>query len=132
VAIEMQAWLQTEAMRKKNLPGDQLMHSSYADAYWTLAQLVAHHTVGGCNLRTGDLFGTGTLSSPGPGRGGSMLELTAAGKQPLTLSTGERRGFIEDGDTVILRGVCQAEGARRIGFGTCSAMVLPALPEIPA
>ena len=128
IGIGLEVWLQTEQMRKRGHPGDRLMQSSYADAYWTLAQLVAHHTVNGCNLRTGDLLGTGTLSGPAPGQGGSMMELSAAGKQPLTLSSGEQRSFIEDGDTVILRAACQSDGARRIGFGECRASLLPALP----
>ena len=130
IGIELEVWLQTEQMRKRGHGGDRLMQSNYADAYWTLAQLVAHHTVNGCNLRTGDLLGTGTLSGPAPGQGGSMMELSAAGKQPLTLSSGEQRSFIEDGDTVILRGACQGPGARRIGFGECRASVLPALPLV--
>jgi len=84
--------------------------------------------VNGCNLRTGDLLGTGTLSGPAPEQGGSMLELSSGGRRPLTLSTGEQRSFLEDGDTVILRGACLADGARGIGFGECRGTVLPALP----
>ena len=72
------------------------------------------------------LLGTGTLSGPGPGQGGSLLELSAAGKHPITLKGDEQRSFLEDGDTVILRGACIAEGARRIGFGDCRGTVLPA------
>ena len=128
IAIELEVWLQTLQMQKAKHPGDRLTGSNYASAaYWTLAQLVAHHTVNGCNLRTGDLLGTGTLSGPEPGQGGSMLELSQGGKLALTLSSGEQRSFVEDGDTVILRGACQAEGARRIGFGECRGTVLPPL-----
>ncbi|MDO9094803.1 MAG: fumarylacetoacetase [Rubrivivax sp.] len=128
ISIELEVWLQTQKMQKAQHPGDRLAGSNYASAaYWTLAQLVAHHTVNGCNLRTGDLLGTGTLSGPEPGQGGSMLELGHGGRQALTLSSGELRSFIEDGDTVILRGHCMAEGARRIGFGECRGTVLPAL-----
>jgi fumarylacetoacetase len=128
-SIELEAWLQTAKMKAAAHPGDRLMGSNYATAaYWTPAQLVAHHTVGGCNLRTGDLFGTGTLSGPEPGQGGSLLELSQGGKQPLQLSSGEQRTFIEDGDTVTLRAHCLAEGARRIGFGACSGTVLPTPP----
>jgi fumarylacetoacetase len=104
------------------------MQSNFADAYWTLAQLVAHHTVNGCNLQPGDLLGTGTLSGPAPEQGGSLLELSAAGKRPLKLVNGEERSFLLDGDTVTLRGACHKPHARRIGFGACSGMVLPALP----
>jgi len=129
VSIELEVWLQTLKMRKARHPGDRLAGSNYASAaYWTLAQLVAHHTVNGCNLRTGDLLGTGTLSGPEAGQGGSMLELSQGGRRPLSLSSGEQRSFIEDGDTVILRGACVAEGARRIGFGECRGTVLPAAP----
>ncbi len=102
------------------------MTSNYRDAYWTLAQLVAHHTINGCNLRAGDLFGSGTLSGPEPSQAGSLLELTRGGTQPITLSNGETRGYLEDGDTVILRGRCQRDGFRAIGFGECRGTVLPA------
>jgi fumarylacetoacetase len=94
-------------------------------AYWTAAQLVAHHTSGGCNLQPGDLFGSGTLSGPGSDQAGSLLELTQGGKQPITLPNGETRAFLADGDTLTLRGFCERSGARRIGFGACSATVLP-------
>ena len=94
-----------------------------SDAY--VAQLVAHHTVNGCNLRAGDLLGSGTLSGPAPEQAGSLLELSAGGKRPLALSNGEVRSFLEDGDTVILRGYCQRAGFRRIGFGECRGTVLP-------
>ena len=80
----------------------------------------------GCNLRDGDLFGSGTLSGSQPEQAGSLLELTRGGKQPITLSNGEVRGFLEDGDSVILRGFCQRPGFRRIGFGECRGTVQPA------
>jgi fumarylacetoacetase len=83
--------------------------------------------VNGCNLGVGDLLGTGTLSGPEPGQGGSLLELTGGGKQPITLSNGEQRTFLEDGDTLILRGQGVADGARRIGFGDCRGTILPAV-----
>ena len=124
--IGLEAWLRTARMRADKQGAQRLTRSQYADAYWTLAQLVAHHTVGGCNLRTGDLIGTGTISSPGQGQGGSLLELSDGGRRPIALTNGEQRTFLEDGDTVILRGVCECAGARRIGFGQCSGTVLPA------
>ena len=126
IDIELEVWLQTPAMQKAGIAGEQLMRSNYASAYWTVAQMVAHHTVNGCNLRTGDLFGSGTLSGPAAGEAGSLLELTQGGKQPVKLTTGETRTWLEDGDTVILRGYCQREGYRRIGFGECRGTVLPA------
>jgi fumarylacetoacetase len=129
IGIDLEVWLQTAQMQKARHAGDRLSGSHYASAaYWTVAQLVAHHTVNGCNLRGGDLLGTGTLSGPEPAQAGSLLELCAGGKQPLVLSSGEQRTFLEDGDTVILRGACVAAGARRIGFGECRGTVLPALP----
>lgn len=126
IGIELEVWLQTEAMRAKGHAGDRLSTSNYADAYWTVAQLVAHHTVNGCTLRDGDLFGSGTLSGPSPEQGGSLLELSRGGKQPVQLSNGEQRAFLEDGDTVILRASCTRDGFRRIGFGECRGTVLPA------
>ncbi|MEJ8859316.1 fumarylacetoacetase [Variovorax robiniae] len=128
IDIELEVWLQTPAMQKAGSPGERLMRSNYADAYWTVAQMVAHHTVNGCNLRAGDLFGSGTLSGPEAGQGGSLLELSDGGKRPIHLANGETRTFLEDGDTVILRGYCQREGFRRIGFGECRGTVLPARP----
>ena len=125
IAIELEVWLQTARMQAAHHAGDRLMHSNYADAYWTLAQLVAHHTVNGCNLQPGDLLGSGTLSGPAPEQGGSLLELSAGGREPLLLSSGEQRTFLQDGDCVILRGRCRAPGARGIGFGECRGTVLP-------
>lgn len=126
ISIELEVWLQTAQMRQSGHAGDRISQSSYRDAYWTVAQLVAHHTVNGCNLRTGDLFGSGTLSGPRPEQGGSLMELSAGGKRPFTLSNGEARTWLEDGDTVILCGHCQREGFRRIGLGDCRGTVLPA------
>ncbi len=130
IDIELEVWMQTARMRAAGHAGDRLSSSNYADAYWTVAQLVAHHTVNGCNLRAGDLFGSGTLSGPQPEQGGSLMELSAGGKRPLTLSNGETRTWLEDGDTVILRGYCQREGFRRIGFGECRGTVLPAARSV--
>ncbi len=124
--IELEVWLQTAKMREAGHAGDRLSCSNFSDAYWTIAQLVAHHTVNGCNLVSGDLFGSGTMSGPQPDQGGSLLELSAGGKQPIRLSNGEARTFLEDGDTVVLRGHCKRDGFRRIGFGACTGTVLPA------
>ena len=126
--IALEVWLQTATMREAGHGGERLMQSNYRDAYWTVAQLVAHHSVNGCNLRGGDLFGSGTLSGPEDSQGGSLLELSQAGKRPIRLANGETRTFLEDGDTVILRGHCERPGARRIGFGECRVTVLAALP----
>ncbi|WP_395702603.1 fumarylacetoacetase [Aquabacterium sp.] len=127
IDIQLEVWLQSAAMRAQGLAPQRLSRSNFRDAYWTLAQLVAHHTMNGCNLQSGDLLGTGTLSGPQPDQAGSLLELTAGGKQPITLASGETRTFLEDGDTVTLRAVCERPGARRIGFGACSATVQQAM-----
>jgi fumarylacetoacetase len=91
--------------------------------YWTLAQLLVHHTSNGCNLRPGDVLGTGTISGPEKENRGCLLELTWRGRDPLLLPTGESRRFLEDGDEVILRGRCEREGFTGIGFGVCTGIV---------
>jgi fumarylacetoacetase len=123
--VALEVWLLTASMRQTGVPPQRLMQSNFKDSYWTVAQLVTHHTVNGCNLMPGDLFGSGTQSGSQPGQGGSLLELSAGGKSPLKLENGETRTFLEDGDTVILRAYCEAEGFRRIGFGECAGTVLP-------
>ncbi len=124
--ITLEVWLQTAAMRQAGLAAERLSLSNFRDAYWAMAQLVAHHTVNGCNLGSGDLLGSGTISGPGAGQAGSLLELSQGGRQPITLANGEQRTFLHDGDTVLLRGHCARPGARRIGFGDCAGTVLPA------
>lgn len=124
--IQLEVALQTPRMRAAGLAAQPLAHSNLSYAYWTIAQMVAHHSVGGCNLRPGDLLGTGTLSGSKPEQAGSLLELTAGGEQTITLASGETRGFLEDGDRVDLRAWCEREGFVRIGFGSASGTVLPA------
>ena len=126
--IELEVWLQTARMREAGQPGERISRSNFADAaYWTVAQLVAHHTVNGCSLSNGDLFGSGTLSGPRPGQAGSLLELSEGGRKPITLANGEQRTFLLDGDSITLRGQARRDGFRRIGFGPCTATVLAAL-----
>jgi fumarylacetoacetase len=122
--IQLEVWLQTDAMRRAGEPELRLMRSNFRHAYWTLAQLVAHHTINGCNLGSGDLFGSGTLSGPNAGEGGSLLELSGGGKQPLTLPDGSKRTFLEAGDTVVLRAFCERPGAARIGFGEARGTIV--------
>jgi fumarylacetoacetase len=124
--IVLEVSLQTAGMRARGEAAVPLSQSNALDAIWTPAQLLAHHTSNGCNLQVGDLFGTGTLSGPQPGQGGSLLELTQGGRLPLTLPDGEQRAFLEDGDCVTLRAWCQAPGAVRIGLGAVSGTVLAA------
>ena len=126
VDVTLEVWLQTAAMRERGEAAVRLSHSNALDAFWTPAQLVAHHTSNGCNLQVGDLLGTGTLSGPQPGQGGSMLELSQGGRAPMTLPNGEQRAFLEDGDTVTLRAFCSAPGAVRIGLGSVSGTVVAA------
>jgi fumarylacetoacetase len=91
--------------------------------YWTVAQMLTHHASNGCNLRPGDLLGSGTISGPEPESRGCLLERTWGGKEKLRLPTGEERAFLEDGDEVIIRGWCERKGFTRIGFGECRGMV---------
>jgi fumarylacetoacetase len=125
--ITLEVWLQTAKMRAAGQPAVRLTRGNTAEAaYWTPAQLVAHHAVNGCNLQPGDLFGSGTLSGPTQDQSGSLLELTVGGKQPITLPNGEQRSFLEDGDTLVMRGYCERAGAMRIGLGEVSGTVVAA------
>ena len=126
VAIELEVFLHTAAQVNKGLAEQRLSHSNFRDAYWTISQMVAHHTVGGCNLQSGDLLGSGTQSGPTPEEAGSLMELSRGGKEPIAIEGGETRTFLEDGDTVIFRAHCQAAGAARIGFGEVRGTVLAA------
>ncbi len=126
IDMTLEVWLQTAPMRAAKQQPVRLSQSNALDAYWTPAQMLAHHTSNGCNLQVGDLLGTGTLSGPRPEQGGSLLELTQGGRTPLALPGGEQRHFLEDGDTVILRAWCAAPGAVRIGLGQVSGTVAPA------
>jgi len=94
--------------------------------YWTIAQIVTHHASNGCNLQPGDLLGTGTISTPEDGGFGSLMEISRGGTKPIMLPNGETRGFLEDGDEIILSAAAHAEGFVSIGFGLCRAEVLPA------
>jgi len=120
--ISLEMHLQTRSMKKAAL----LSRGNARDAYWTAAQMVAHHTSNGCNLQPGDLVGSGTLSGATPGEAGSLMELTRAGKARLSLPGGETRTFLEDGDEVIQRGRCEREGAASLGFGEAAGRILPA------
>jgi fumarylacetoacetase len=100
-------------------------NSNFKYMYWSMAQQLTHHTVNGCNVRSGDMMGSGTISGPTKDSYGSMLELTWRGQNPIKLSDGTERKFINDGDTVIMRAHCEKDGLR-IGFGECSGKILPA------
>lgn len=124
--LELEVLLYTPGLAAARLPPETISRSHTRHLYWTVAQFVAHHTVGGCNLQPGDLFGSGTISSPGPEGLGSLLEMTRGGREPSRLASGETRRFLEDGDEVIMRARAVAEGRVTIGFGECRAQVLPA------
>jgi fumarylacetoacetase len=124
--VQLEVLLETPRMHQAGEAPFLLSRSNLHELYWTLGQMVAHHTSNGCNLQTGDLLATGTVSGAATTARGCLLEITARGAQPVVLRNGETRKFLEDGDTVILRGHCEREGAARIGFGECRGTVLPA------
>jgi fumarylacetoacetase len=126
VDIQLEVWLETARMRAEMLAPERLSHATFRDSYWSVAQLVAHHSINGCNLAAGDLLGSGTQSGPAPGEAGSLLELSEGGKRPLTLRSGETRTYLADGDRVTFRGWCERTGCARIGFGEVTGVVLPA------
>ncbi len=107
----------------------RLSSGEFSSMYWTLAQMVAHHSSNGCPLRAGDLIGSGTVSGPDKANRGCLLEITSRGTEPVQFPDGEIRRFLEDGDEVILRGFCEAPGFRRIGLGECRGVILPAIPH---
>jgi fumarylacetoacetase len=122
--IALEALVLTAQMREKGLAPHLMSQSNTTDLYWTLAQLVAHHTSGGCNLLPGDLFGTGTISGPTAAGWGSLSELSGDGQRTISLASGETRTFLEDGDEVIFRAHCRRDGYAAIGFGECRARVV--------
>jgi fumarylacetoacetase len=117
--------LRSAAMRKAKLPPARLSRGNLATSYWTPAQMLAHHASNGCNLRPGDLLGSGTISGPQPDSLGALIELTQGGKNPLTLPGGETRSSLADGDEVIETGYCRNGRHRRIGFGAAAGTVRP-------
>ena len=127
--LELEVLLVTPEMRNTGQPPDRVARSHARHMYWTPGQLIAHHTSGGCNLRPGDLLGTGTISAPDPEGCGSLLEATKGGREPLRLATVEERRFLEDGDEVILRArAVSRSGFAQIGFGECRGMIIAAHP----
>jgi fumarylacetoacetase len=124
--LALEVLLLTPGLREKNLPPHQLALSNARHMYWTVAQMITHHTSNGCNLQPGDLLGTGTISGSDLTSCGSILEITSGGKNPVVLASGEQRRFLEDGDEVILRARGHREGFASIGFGECRATILPA------
>jgi fumarylacetoacetase len=121
-AIELEVHLRTPRMKAPQ----RLSRANFRDAYWTAAQIVAHQSSNGCNLRPGDLLGSGTISGTTPDSLGSMMELTRGGTEPVSLASGESRGFLEDGDEVIERGRGARDGCATIGFGAAAGRVMQA------
>jgi fumarylacetoacetase len=126
VDLTVEVYFLTSQMRDARVPPLRLSRGSMADLYWTVGQMLAHHTSNGCNLRPGDLFGSGTISGPTTGSRGCLLELTSRGSEPIELPSGETRKFLEDGDEVIMRGYCERPGAARIGLGECRGVIVSA------
>ena len=125
--VSLEVFLWSQGLQSRDLPPHRLSASNARHLYWTVAQLVAHHSCGGCNLRPGDLFGTGTISSEAQDGLGSLLEISAGGRRPVELASGESRRFLEDGDTIIMRAHCRRDGFATIGFGECRGTITPAL-----
>ena len=125
--VEMEASLLTQGLKAKGKPAHRLSVTNTKDLYWTFAQMVAHHASSGCNLLSGDLLGSGTISGPTREGRGSLLELAENGTEPIHLASDETRTYLEDGDEVIFHGVCRRVGFVTIGFGECRGVVLPAI-----
>lgn len=126
IDLDLEVYIQSEKMRSENIDPHLLSRSNTKDLYWTIGQMLTHHASNGCNLQTGDLIATGTVSGNEKAERGSMLELTWRGSEPIELPSGETRRFLEDGDEVIMKGFCEREGFRRIGFGECRGRIIPA------
>lgn len=125
--LQIEASIRSARMRDQGLAPFRLSHSSLRHMYWTLGQMLTHHASNGCNLRPGDLLGTGTISGPSDDALGCLLEITGNGRAAITLPTGEERAYLADGDEVVLRAYCEREGFARIGFGVCAGIILPAI-----
>lgn len=126
IDLNLEVYLETEKMRAENIEPHLLSRSNMKDLYWTIGQMLTHHASNGCNLQPGDLLATGTISGREKTERGCLLELTWRGKEPIELPSGEQRRFLEDGDEIIMKGFCEREGFRRIGFGECRGRIVAA------
>jgi fumarylacetoacetase len=124
LSLTLEVWLRTARMRENGDSAVRLSRSNSLDLYWSFAQMLTHHASNGCNMRAGDLIGSGTVSGPLPGSQGCLLEITKRAAEPIVLPNGESRGFLENGDEVVLRAFAEREGAVRIGFGACAGVVV--------
>ncbi len=125
IDLNLEVWLQSARMAQEGIEAVRLSRGNFADMYWTPAQLIAHHTSNGCNLRPGDLIASGTVSGANEDSRGCLLEFAAQGRKPITLPGGETRRFLADGDEVTLRGYCARPGNARIGLGVCRGRIIP-------
>jgi fumarylacetoacetase len=123
IDLQLEVYLSTRAMREQGHGDFRVSKGNFKEMYWTVAQMLTHHASNGCNLRPGDLLGSGTISGPTPDSRGCLLERTNGGKEKLRLPSGEERTFLEEGDEVIIKGWCERAGYARIGFGECRGMV---------
>jgi len=123
ISLSLEVAIRSAKMRERGDPPMRVSASRFEGLYWTFAQMLTHHASNGCNLRTGDLIGSGTVSNSAKDSRGCLLERTWRGTEPIELPGGERRTFLEDGDEVVMRGYAEAEGARRIGLGACAGTI---------
>lgn len=126
IDLKLEVYIQSRKMRAENIEPSLLSRSNLKDLYWTIGQMLAHHNSNGCNLSIGDLMASGTVSGKGDNERGCLLEITKRGKEPVELPSGEIRRFLENYDEIIMKGYCERNGFRKIGFGECRGMVLPA------
>src|SRR5687767_6738339 len=124
--VTVEVWLRSVKMRQSGAKPVRVSRARMRDLYWSMAQMLAHHTSSGCNMQPGDLIASGTISGPEKENRGCLLERTWRGTEPIELPSGERRSFLEDGDEVIMRGYAEREGYRRIGFGECRGSIVSA------
>jgi fumarylacetoacetase len=124
--VQLEVLIKTPQMQETGSAAQRLSLSNFRHSYWSMAQLVTHHTVNGCNLNTGDLLGSGTQSGPTPEEAGSLIELTEGGKKPIQLANGEQRVFMQDGDQIEMRAWAEKVGHPRLGFGSVIGTLLPA------
>lgn len=124
--INLEVYIQTEKMRDEKIEPFMISRSNTKDLYWTVGQMLTHHASNGCNMQTGDLIASGTVSGKEKDERGCLLERTWRGTEPIDLPSGETRRFLEDGDEIIMKGYCERDGFRRIGFGECRGRILPA------
>lgn len=127
IDMQLEVLIRTATMQHEGASPKRLSLSNFTDSYWTMAQMLTHHTINGCNLQPGDLFGSGTMSGSGDGSQGALIEITKGGTSPVQIRADEERTFLEDGDTIIMRARCKRKGSVSIGFGEVTGTVEAAL-----